>query len=96
MLRKARYFSETSSEVTVLSFALVAKVNDWRRCHFFGDSEIIYGTSRSSNRTDNHFERKNMNTVKNNSIALTLSAVVAGTAGLTATDANANPFPLRP
>ncbi|MBE0372315.1 hypothetical protein PFLA_a3237 [Pseudoalteromonas flavipulchra NCIMB 2033 = ATCC BAA-314] len=33
-----------------------------------------------------------MNTVKKNSIALTLSAVVAGTAGLTATDASANPF----
>ncbi|BBN82052.1 hypothetical protein PA25_20370 [Pseudoalteromonas sp. A25] len=33
-----------------------------------------------------------MNTIKKNSIALTLGAVVVGTAGLTATDANANPF----
>jgi len=33
-----------------------------------------------------------MNTVKKNSIALTIGAVVIGTAGLTATSAQANPF----
>ncbi|CAH9056835.1 hypothetical protein PSECIP111951_01540 [Pseudoalteromonas holothuriae] len=33
-----------------------------------------------------------MNTIKKNSIALTLGAVVIGTAGLTAGEAQANPF----
>ena len=33
-----------------------------------------------------------MNTIKKNSIALTLGAVVVGTSGLVATEANANPF----